>query len=300
MLLDRWDAARFERAVQQSDPVDLRTAELDGHRPEQVVPLCHAVHEPAWRRWLAPAASPGRCSAPRVTVIIPTATRVPVGIPALLAQDEPVLIHVLWNGPGATPDIPGARVRRVAWRGHGATRQESLSHVETDLVMFLVDDATPLGAGFVRTLVEGLEGTGADAVWARQVPWPSASRRIRERLSAWCPSDGAAPVGRLDHVCALHRASILRKDPLDDVPIAEDWLWGRRHVCALVAGAPVLHSHPAGLRRSYARTRDIHRVLRANGEPAVFTGLGGLFRALPRVLPDRDGLGELLGQWAAG
>ena len=300
MLLDRWDTARFEAALRRSDPVDLQTTDLKGHRPDQIVPLCHAAQEPAWQRWLAPAASPGRHAAPRVTVIIPTATRVPVGIPALLAQDEPVLVHVLWNGHGSPPSIPGAQVRRVTWRGHGATRQEAVSSVETELLMFLVDDATPLGAGFVRTLVEGLEGTGADAVWARQVPWPSASRRIRERLAVWCPWDGGAPNGRLDHVCALHRASTLRKDPLDDVPIAEDWLWGRRHVCALVPSAPVLHSHPPGLRRSYARTRDIHGVLRASGQPGSIDGVGGLLRGLPGALSDRDALGELFGQWAAG
>ncbi|MFM8358546.1 MAG: hypothetical protein ACKOET_08300, partial [Verrucomicrobiota bacterium] len=41
-------------------------------------------------------------------------------------------------------------------------------------VLLTVDDAMPLGAGFVRTLVEVLERGGYDAVTARQVPWPGS------------------------------------------------------------------------------------------------------------------------------
>jgi hypothetical protein len=188
--------------------------------------------------------------------------------------------------------------------GHGRTRQDAVAAIDTEYVLFTVDDALPLGAGFVRTMVEHLEQSGADAVWARQVAWPDASRRTRDRLRVWCPTSGAVPSTRLDHVCALHRTASLRADPLDAVPTAEDWLWGLRHRTALVVDAPVLHSHSTSFIASFTRTEQIHRVMLAAGAapaatPAALNGAAKLLRALPKALLDRDALGELLGQYAA-
>lgn len=299
MRLSRWEPRRLADALRGGIPVELGTTACGEWRAEEVAPLCHAVPE-VWQDWLAPAARPSGRGTPRVTVLIPSNRGAPVGLRALLAQDEAVDVRVLWNGAGPAPDVPGASVARVPWNGHGRTRQQAVDGVRTEYVLYTVDDALPLGAGFVRTLVEHLEATGADAVWARQVPWPDASVRTRDRLRAWCPASGQAPATRLDHVCALHRTALLRADPLDDVPIAEDWRWGLRHRCALVPHAPVLHSHAPALRASFQRTRAIHAVRRAAGEAAPLDGPGELLRALPGALRDRDALGELLGQYAAG
>lgn len=327
MILDRWDPRSFAAAVRSREPVDLRVADLGDWRPEEVVPLCHAVDgervgrersggsggavrpaprsgggepvsRPELRRWLAPGARPELRDRARVTVVIPCSRGTPAGLAALLGQDEPVEVRLLWNG-GPAPVVPrGVQVERVPWLGHGRTRQAAVVGVTTPYVLFTVDDAIPLGAGFVRTLVDALE-PGPEAVWARQVPWPDCSRRTRDGLRAWCPASGDAPATRLDHVCALHRTALLRGDPLDDVPIAEDWAWGRRHRCALVVDAPVLHSHAPSLRGSYRRTRDIHRVLAAFGESGPVTTLD-MLRALPRAVGDRDAVGELVGQWRVG
>ena len=303
MILSTWSPSSLESALRRGEAVDLQTQALGGHLPEQVVPLCRTVAEPAWRRWLPPPARPRPPApeGPRVTVLIPSATRAPAGLDALLAQDEPVRVVLLWNGDGPAPVAGGGlvEVRRVRWQGHGRTRQEGVARVDTELVMLLVDDAVPLGAGFVRTMAEALQ-PGVDAVWARQVPWPTASARTRARLSRWCPATGPVPATRLDHVCALYRTATLLEDPLDDAPIAEDWLWGRRHGCALVPDAPVLHSHATSLRRSFARTRDIHEVLVRNGEPVAVDRARTLLCGVPGALGDRDALGELFGQWAAG
>lgn len=298
MRLEIWDPRRMAAALRSGDPVDLRTTRCGDGVPAEIAPLCHAVPE-AWAAWLPPPARPSGRTAARVTVVVPSNRGAPLGALGWLAQDEPVDLRVLWNGAGGAPAVPGATVSRVPWLGHGRTRQAALDGVTTPYVLFSVDDAVPLGAGFVRTLVEALEGSDADAVWARQVPWPDASRRTRDRLRAWCPPSGVVPPTRLDHVCALHRTSLLRADPLDDVPIAEDWAWGRRHRCALVPGAPVLHSHAPALRGSFARTRAIHGVMRRAGPEPARVGAAALLRALPGALPDRDALGELLGQYAA-
>ncbi len=298
MILERWRPQHLADALRRGEPVELRTTACSDWLSSELAPLCHSVPE-TWARWMAPAARPSGRTRPRVTVVIPTMRGVPIGIRSFCAQDEPVAIRVLWNGPKVAPRIPEAAVSRVAWRGHGPTRQDSVAQIDTEYVLFTVDDALPLGAGFVRTMVEHLEHSGADAVWARQVPWPDAPRRTRDRLREWCPTSGSVPATRLDHVCALHRTAMLRADPLDAAPIAEDWLWGRRHRCSLVVDAPVLHSHPAGFRASFRRTQALHRVMKASGADVAVSSASTLLRAFPGAMGDRDALGELLGQYAA-
>ena len=315
MILERWRPQRFADALRSGEPVELRTTACGDWRASEVAPLCHILchnlcHSVGiaiaqeWARWSAPAARPVGRAAPRVTVVIPANRGAPIGIRSLTAQDEPVVIRVLWNGSGAMPSIPEAQVSRVVWAGHGRTRQDSIAKIDTEYVLFTVDDALPLGAGFVRTMVEHLERSGADAVWARQVAWPDASRRTRDRLRVWCPESGDVPDTRLDHVCALHRTASLRADPLDAAPTAEDWLWGLRHRTALVVDAPVLHSHSPSFIASFTRTEQIHRVMLGAGAstaatPAAMNGAASLLRALPGALFNRDALGELLGQYAA-
>lgn len=296
MIARGWDPAALSRALRSGEPVDYRGDELGPCIVPELAPLCHAVSEPGWARWSAPGARPGRVREARVTVVIPCARGTPAGLDGWLGQDEPVDVLLLWNA-GPRPAAPGGvTVERVAWLGHGRTRQAGVEQVRTPYVVFSVDDARPLGAGFVRTMVEALEGRSLDAAWARQVPWPDCTRRTRERLRAWCPASGEVPTTRLDHVCALHRVEALRADPLDDVAIAEDWAWGRRHRCGLVVDAPVLHSHAPGVRASFHRTRAIYAEMARAGEDARCS-TAQVVRALPGALSDRDALGELLGQW---
>lgn len=294
--LDARGLAALERAVRAGRPVRLPQGVPLPHPPDELVPFFHDVEDASLRPFLAPAARPG-ARLPGVSVVIPASRHAPVGLPALLLQDvevEPlVLANGGWSGPGAVP---------VRWEGHGRTRMRGVERASFPYVLFTVDDALPLGAGFVRTLVEALEQGGFDAVFARQLPWPGADPVTRARLRAWTPP-GAAPLAttRLDHVCALHRAELLRADPLDDLPIGEDWAWGRRHRVGYVPTAPVAHSHPRHLRALYTRTRDLHTVFHQHGEAPRVPDAASLMRALPSTLgPDlRGALGELLGQYAA-
>ena len=258
---------------------------------DELVPLCHAVTDPACARWLPPAARPG--SGLAVSVVIPAGRHRPVGLEALAAQDVEVETIVLANGAW-TEGV------RVPWEGHGPTRRRGVELARHPWVFFTVDDAVPLGAGFLRTLVEAAQAGGHDAVIARQVPWPDADPVTRARVRAWTPPEGRG-LATLDNVAALYRRDALLADPFDPVPIAEDWHWGRRHDVGYCAAAPVLHSHPRRLRALYARTRAIHAQLLAAGEPAAVPDLPHLLRALPSVVgPDlRGATGELLGHYAA-
>jgi hypothetical protein len=281
MVLSRPDPAALERAVRAGEPVHLDyTPEV----PDEIVPLCHAA--PGLERWLPPAARPG---GPAVTAVIPASRHRPIGLAALEAQDVPIELLVLANG-AYTEGV------RVPWTGHGRTRNVGVALASHPYVLFTVDDALPLGAGFVRTLVEALEAGGYDAVYARQIPWPTSDAVTRARLRRWTPPAGVGE-GGLDNVAALYRRSALVADPFDPVDIGEDWLWGRRHRVGYVPAAPVVHAHPRRFLSLFRRTRDLHRVIDA---PRVDAPT--LLRALPSTV-GRDfpgALGELLGQFVAG
>jgi len=310
--LDSRSIGLLDEALRFGAPLDLR---LEGPLPApleapEVAPLFRSARstdpstDAALQRWSAPAArwAPG----PAVTAVLPASRGRPIGIGALRGQDVPVRVLVLANGRHGPQRVDGAEVRVVPWRGHGTTRQAAVAEVETPYVLFTVDDAVVLGAGCIRRMIETLESTGADAVVARQVPWPSADRVTRERLRAWTPArPGPRDVSQVDHVCALYRTRTLRDSPLPDVPIAEDLAWSRSRRVVLAPDAPVLHSHARRVRALWARERATHAQRRRLGMSSTVPSLGGaLVQALgavrhgPREVPRH--LAELLGQWWGG
>jgi hypothetical protein len=300
--LDASGLAAIEAAVRSGEPVRLASGLRSRVPMDEIVPFCHGVDDPALAVHLAPPAQARGDIA--VSVVIPTHRRRPLALAALAAQDVRVEVHVLVNGD-APADVEGVR---VPWEGHGTTRNRGAAIARHAYVLLTVDDALPLGAGFVRTLVEALESGGFDAVSARQIPWPTADPVTRARLRAWTPplpAPCAAPPVEggvlLDNVCALYRREALLADPFDAVPIAEDWRWGRRHRVGYAPQAPVAHSHPRRFRALFQRTRDIHAERIRAGEAPTVPDLASLARALPTALgaDARGALGELLGQYAA-
>jgi len=261
--------------------------------------------EAALRAHLPPAARPGD-PALSVTAIIPSHRRTPLGLAALRAQDCDVEVLVLANGPH---EPEGDRVLRLPWAGHGATRQQGVEAAGGDYVLLSVDDALPRGAGCVRAMVEALEEGGYDAVFGRQVPWPSSDPITRARLREWTPPGrGHRWVERHDHVFALYRRQTLLDHPLPAVPIGEDLHWRQGRRIGYVPGAPVVHAHPRRPLALYRRARDIHRQHIALGEPSRVPDLAHLLRALPSTLGPVITAGprewpcqvaELLGQWRA-
>ncbi len=309
------------RAIRDGEPVHLRlcgplsrgTRARRGVRLDEIVPLCSSVevadvellkHVEQAR---APQATPG--SGHAVTAVIPTRGDSHPAVDALLSQDVDVRVLVLSNGAGPTR-IPGADVIRIPWRGHGPTRQEAIAHVQTPYVFFTVDDAIPLGAGCLRTLIEALQSGDWDAVTGRQIPWPDADAVTAARLRRWTPPGRDVVVTeQVDHVAAVYRTDTLRRHPLPDVPIAEDAWWSMGKRIGYVPTAPVLHSHTRSPGALYRRNRDIHAQLVAMGRAARVPSIGALVGALPgSVRPTLSGgvgelfnqVAELLGQWRGG
>ena len=287
------DLVALARALRDGEPVrlDHRGPLPRGIRLDEIAPLCHEirVRDPQVRAALnafrAPPAKPG--STIRVTVVVPCHRHPPLGLRALLGQDVAVRVLVLSNG-GAGPDVvPGAEVVRVPWKGHGATRQAAVELVEDPYVLFTVDDAIPLGAGCLRTLVEELERGRWDAVVARQVPWPDSDRVTRERLRQWTPAGvQTTEMAQVDNVATLYRTEVLRAHPFPAVPIAEDAWWSPDRFIGFVPMAPVLHSHRRAAGDLYRRTRDIHAELVRMGRPPTVPSLGALVSDLQRFFTD--------------
>lgn len=309
--LEAVDLRALDEALRRGEPCELElgTRLPAGVRADQLLPLFDTVVAKnrslqTSLRELLPA--PARRSAARVTAVIPTNRGTPIGLSALRAQDCQVDVLVLTNG-GVSAE--GDRVVSVPWRGHGPTRQEGAAMASGDYVLFTVDDALPRGASCVRTLVEALEEGGYDAVFGRQLPWPTADPITAERLAAWTPvGHGHRLVEQHDHVFALYRRETLLRCPLPEVPIGEDLVWRQGRRIGYVPGAMVVHSHPRSPRALYRRTRDIHRQHIALGEAPRIPTFAALIRALPGTLRPvlRAGAGELpnqlaelLGQWRA-
>lgn len=304
--------AELERALRAGEDCVLATDRLPSNiRSSQLLPCFDRVElrSHSLRDTLsAQLPGPGRpgCEGPRVTAVIPTHRQTPVGLAALRDQDLPVETLVLSNG---TVQVDGDRVLKVPWLGHGPTRQRALGFVDTDYVLFTVDDALPRGRGAVRALVDALEEGDYQGVFGRQIPWPTADAITRSRLAQWTPAgEGHWPAPQTDHVWALYRTQTLREHPLPAVPIGEDMAWSKGRRVGYVPSSLVMHSHERSPKALYERTRDLHLQHQLNGDAATVPSLAALVRALPgvvgptvrsgpRELPNQ--LAELWGQWRA-
>ena len=309
--MNRAARRRMAAALSRGEPVHLRLGRadhLERWQQQQLFPLCASVVDASGHNLSAGgtgrrAHSP---SGPAVTAVIPCHRKVPAGLAALLRQDWDVDVLIISNGSGPQR-VPGARVVRSPWRGHGRTRQDALAHVNTPLVLFLSDDALPLGAGFVGTLADALVDRPWDAVVARQVPWPDAPTAVRRRIAAWTPwAPSVQSMPQADHVATLHRTALLREAPLPPVDIAEDLVWSMGRRVGLVPDAVVLHSHPLAPIAQFRRARAEHQVRREAGLYTPVVSISALFSGVPAVARDvvhhgplvgAAAAGELLGQW---
>ncbi len=179
----------------------------------------------------------------------------------------------------------GARVEVIERTNfdHGATRTLGARLLpQVDTIVFLVQDAVPLGENCLAALAEPLDEPGVAAVTARQVapedasglthatvsssPFASSEPRRtgpfeREVLSAWTPNDWRAAVLLDDVACAV-RADVFEAvggypatPHGEDVLLAYDLLWAGWSI-AHAPEAPVSHGHEYDATSVYSRYRD--------------------------------------------
>ncbi|HZB26341.1 MAG TPA: hypothetical protein VE379_09435, partial [Vicinamibacterales bacterium] len=146
--------------------------------------------------------------------------------------------------------------------------------------------------------------------FARQQPWPDASRLTSHYLSRWVACapvaetrapltpaqlDALCPAERhrtcaFDNVCSCIRMSVWRRHPFRHVAIAEDLQWAKEvltagYRLAYVPSAAVWHSHERSVRYELQRTYRVHQQLQALFGLATVPTLPALLRAVCTTVP---------------
>ncbi|MEL6428394.1 MAG: glycosyltransferase [Planctomycetota bacterium] len=173
--------------------------------------------------------------------------------------------------------------------GHGRTRNALAEGARGDVLVFLSQDAVPVGGDFLATLVGALddpEVAGAvarvvagseecaltqrtvdDAPEASVVAWRHSFRGGPDELDA-LDGHARAELVRFNNVASCIRADVLAQHPFPDVPFGEDCAWAARVLGAgwtLVSapGATVEHAHsygPVGAFKRYRSDAAFHRA----------------------------------------
>jgi rhamnosyltransferase len=235
---------------------------------------------------------------PRVSVLLVTRdgmATLPEVLDRLAAQRQAPpweLVAVDSGSRDGTLDLLAARADRLVAVppesfDHGATRNVGIEACRGDLVVLLVQDATPASEDWLAELVAPFEEAPRLAgTYARQLPRPGASAVTRFYHRRWAAAgaeprlqhvEGAAEWETLspgerhhrctfDDVCSCLRRAVWERVPFRSTPIAEDVAWARD---VLLAGwqlrytpeAMVTHSHERGALAELRRTRATHARL---------------------------------------
>jgi rhamnosyltransferase len=210
----------------------------------------------------------------------------------------------------------GVRVLSVDPRtfNHGETRNYAVEHGHGDLIVLIVQDALPIGTGWLQALVAPFASdTSLAGAFARQRPASDASALTRWSLERWiaCGTEprridplsrhefeGLAPMARyerciFDNVCSCIRRSAWNHHRFRAVAIAEDLEWARDVLLdgwslAYVPEAVVEHSHDRDpwyeLRRTYLVHRRLQELFGLSTVPTAQSLVGAIARTVPAHL----------------
>lgn len=274
-------------------------------------------------------------SQPRVSIVIPTrnaGARLDRLLDGISEQDGGWNPEVLAVDSGSTDGTLdrlrcfGVRVLEIAPSAfnHGESRNVGLAAVRGEFAVLIVQDAVPASRQWLTALLRPLLSDGAVAgSFARQLPWPGASRVTAHYLSGWIAAHttarvvgpftaaefAAMPPARrhdacaFDNVCSCIRVAAWRQHPFRRTPIAEDLEWARDvllagHRLAFAPEASVWHSHDRSARYELERTYLVHQRLQALFDLSTIPGLPSLARSIANTLPVhvRLALGEERGR----
>lgn len=202
---------------------------------------------------------------------------------------------------------------------HGLVRTALVEAATAPLVALFSQDAVPIGAAYLATLVACFDDARVIGAYARQVARPNADPLQIATLSRWTPPptgpdsepqvrhladaslDALPPTERIaaarfDNVGSMVRRDALLELPFPARPFGEDLAWGAAalragHALAYAPGAAVEHSHPPTLRGTFARHRVAHRQAASEFGLRTVPSLPAAAMALALGLPGdlRDG-----------
>ena len=263
-------------------------------------------------------------SAPTASILIPTfngEADLERLLPALAAQRFDGEVELLAidssSGDRTVPllEAAGFRVEVIdqAAFGHGRTRNALAARARGEFLLFLSQDAAPLGADFLTRMVAPFEDRRVAGVTARVLPNEGddalTARTVRESPEAsetsetrtWAsPEDYRRMSGperaallRFNNVASCVRASVMREVPFPEVPFGEDFAWAARvmargHALHHAGDAAVRHAHRYGPRAAYARYRidaAFHREFHGFAvRPGIVSALRGIAYEVSRDL----------------
>ena len=184
--------------------------------------------------------------------------------------DEPLEIIVVDSGSSdgsvETAIRQGARVFSIPPETftHGGSRNLGATHARGDVLVFISQDACPVGTGWLRALVAPLRDDESVAgVYGRQLAHPTAAAAEMYFLNFLYGPDGrrqhAATVTEVSmdttlfsNVNAAIRHELWERFPFStDIVMSEDQEWSRS---VLLAGFDLIYEPQAAVRHSHAYT----------------------------------------------
>lgn len=235
-------------------------------------------------------------AAPLVSIVLPTYQGVAYleeTLAAVNAQEfDPgfEIVAIDSSSSDGTPEIlrrAGARVYSIPQSefGHGKTRNFGVREARGEIIVFLSQDALPVGGDWLQKLVEVVQNPRVGAAFARQLPRPKATPLERFFHNTIYPAKGSTArqrpgqplsVGNVffSNVCSAARRELCLRFPFDEsVIMSEDQLFSRdllQNGFSIVYApqACVIHSHHYDLRALFKRNFDSGYSLRSfPGEP---------------------------------
>jgi glycosyltransferase involved in cell wall biosynthesis len=147
--------------------------------------------------------------------------------------------------------------------GHGRTRNFGSSLAAGEFLVFLVQDALPLDAYWLRNLLEPLLTDNRVAgAYSRNIPRPGASRRQAREIERYFLLTERLQTSPADHifsdVSSVIRKAVLDRIPFPPVAFGEDQLWAKTVLAGgyLIKYEPssvVVHSHDYDLAKGFHR-----------------------------------------------
>ncbi|MDD4909415.1 MAG: glycosyltransferase [Candidatus Omnitrophica bacterium] len=245
---------------------------------------------------------------------------------ALFSQDIDMPFEVICIDSGSRDDTldicRSHRVRlfRIEERefNHGLTRNLAAGKAKGDYIIFLSQDAVPVGNDWMRRLIDNLiNDDEAAAAYSRQLPHQDADlltkMEVHGQSAAGCGRqirqmkdrdvfENMPPLEKLrfcsfDNVSSCIRKSVWREIPFSETDFAEDLAWARQ---VLGAGKKIVfeplsvveHSHKRGVfyefRRAYIhhfKTRELFGYVPVPGPvEALLSSLALSFKQIKRLI----------------
>ncbi|RYX85484.1 glycosyltransferase family 2 protein [bacterium] len=234
--------------------------------------------------------------APSVSIVLPVwngARDLRDTLPALAAQQYDGKVEIIAIDSGSRDDSvdllreAGARIWEIPQSefGHGKTRNFGVREASGEIIVFLSQDATPMGSDWLQQLVKPVQDSHVGAAFARQLPRQDATPLERYFHYSIYPAKGSITRSRkgralsvsnvfFSNVCSVARREVCLRFPFDETVImSEDQVFSRDLLqngldIVYAPQAQVIHSHHYNLRALFKRNFDSGYSLRSfPGDP---------------------------------